>query len=41
LANAPAAMDSLRDGHGDPLGGNQKRRQNGSGLLCPIAQRRE
>ena len=38
LADPAAAVHPLRDGHGDPLGGDQKRRQNGGGLLGPIAQ---
>ena len=33
-----ATVNPLCDGHGDTLGGNQKRRQHGSGCFCPIAQ---
>jgi hypothetical protein len=30
----------LSHGHGDPLGGDQERRQRGGNLLGPVAQRR-
>ena len=39
LADAAATMHPLRDGHGDPLSGNEKRRQHRSSLLRANAQR--
>jgi len=41
LTDAAATVNSLRDGHSDPLGGYQKRRQHRSGLLRPVLQSRD
>ncbi len=39
LTDPAAAVHPLRDRRGDPLGGDQQRRQRGRGLLGPVAQR--
>src|SRR6202043_3827156 len=39
LADTPASVPPLSDGDGNPLGCDEKRRQDGRGLLRPVAQR--